>query len=283
MKWVAPAESSAMGAALRAAKLAGDAVMGVYAEGDPEVETKDDGSPVTAADRASNAAIKAALAVTGRRILSEEGGDAGAGEEGEYTWVVDPLDGTADFVDRTGEFTVMIALVHGGRPVLGVVNWPAGGIVYAAEAGCGAFLRRAAKPWEPVAAPWERMTATTGKSASDPATCRVLGSRHHASDRERKLAGRLGIRKIAGVGSSLKACMIGAGEADACFTYTDKMREWDTAASDCIVSEAGGKMTDMRGAGLEYWCDMAEGTSHRNGVLVTNGTALHERILEKAF
>lgn len=260
--------AEALGAALRA----GRAVMGVYAT-DFGSRPKEDGSPLTEADLASDRIIAGALAGTGIPVLSEEGeAPAGAGGTEGSAWIVDPLDGTADFVGRTGEFTVMIALARGGRPVAGVINCPAAGggrgIVYAAESGRGAFRMRAGEPWERIAA--------SGTGELRCATAVV--SRNHLTDRERNMLDSLGIARREGVGSSLKACRIAEGSADVYLTYTDRMHVWDTAASECILAEAGGSMTDMEGAPLRYG---GPGTRHGRGVLATNG-ALHGAVLRQA-
>lgn len=265
--------SGSVAAALGAALQAGRAVMGVYAT-DFGSRPKEDGSPLTEADLASDRIIAGALAETGIPVLSEEGeapAAGGGGPEGR-TWIVDPLDGTADFVGRTGEFTVMIALARGGRPVAGVINCPAAdggrGIVYAAESGRGAFRLRAGEAWERIAA--------SGTGALRGATAVV--SRNHLTCRERGMLDSLGISRREGVGSSLKACRIAEGSADVYLTYTDRMHVWDTAASECILAEAGGAMTDMEGAPLRYG---GPGTRHGRGVLATNGP-LHAAVLRQA-
>ncbi|ABK78490.1 3'-phosphoadenosine 5'-phosphosulfate (PAPS) 3'-phosphatase [Cenarchaeum symbiosum A] len=217
-----------LGRALEAAERAGRAVMDVYRT-EFEHDTKADGSPVTGADLASNQVIREMLEGSGHRILSEEDADDGS-RLGERTlWIVDPLDGTSDFVDRTGEFTVMIALVRDGRPILGVIGWPDGGELYAAQKGAGAFRYSGGR--------WEGIRAS---DAGEIGRSKAVGSRHHLSEREKEAMARLGVGSFEGVGSSLKACRIACGEADLYFTYTDKMCEWDSAASSCIVAEAGG-------------------------------------------
>ena len=226
--------------ALRAAAEAGGAILKIYG-GSYGTSTKDDDSPVTDADLQSNEIIKGILSQTGHAILSEEDADDLERLSQETVWIVDPLDGTSDFIDRTGEFTVMIALVRDRRPVLGVIGWPAGGTVFAAEGGRGAFRFSGGR--------WERISVSR---ASELSRCRAVGSRHHLSDRERSFIRGLGIKNFASVGSSLKVGKISSGEAEAYITTTDKIKEWDTAASYCIVSEAGGRMTDMSGADITY-------------------------------
>lgn len=262
---------STAAAALEAALQAGRAVMGVYGT-DFGSQAKEDGSPLTEADLASHRIIAEMLAKTGIPVLSEEGGKEPQGLAGarQEMWIVDPLDGTADFVGRTGEFTVMIALVRDGRPVVGVINCPAAGegTVYAAESGRGAFRRAAG------GAAWERIAVS---EASDLRTATAVVSRNHLTDRERGMLDSLGVAGREGVGSSLKACRIAEGSADVYLTYTDKMHVWDTAASECILAEAGGIMTDAEGAPLRYG---GPDTNHANGILATNGR-LHKEVLSQ--
>ena len=259
-------------AALAAALGAGRAVMGVYGT-DFEARAKEDGSPLTEADLASHRIIAEMLAGTGIPVLSEEG-EPREGGAARPAWIVDPLDGTADFVGRTGEFTVMISLVGAGeRPAVGVINCPAAGrggrgVVYAAESGRGAFRRASGGPWERIAA----------SGTADLRGATAVVSRNHLTDRERNALESLGVAGREEVGSSLKACRIAEGSADVYLTYTDRMHVWDTAASECILAEAGGAMTDMAGAPLRYG---GHGTRHPSGVLATNGR-LHEAVLRQA-
>ncbi len=248
--------------AIKAAASAGDSIMEIYRT-DFGSSLKEDDSPITEADLASNRIIKEILAKSGHYVLSEEDVDDEARLDEKTLWIVDPLDGTADFIDRTGEFTVMIALVWDGSPVLGVIGWPDGGKIYAAQRGRGAF-RLADNKWEKISV----------SKISDVKSSRAVGSRHHLSDRERAAIKRLGIPRFEGVGSSLKACRIGSGEAEIYFTYTDRMSEWDSAASNCIITEAGGRMTDVGGGKLVY---NGRNPRHRNGILATNGI-LHDRV-----
>jgi len=107
--------------------------------------------------------------------------------------------------------------------------------------------------------------------------CRTIGSRHHLSDKEKKFIKKIGIKDFTSIGSSLKVGKISSGEAEAYITTTNKMKEWDTAASHCIISEAGGKMTDMLGNELTY---NNKNVYHGNGILVTNGL-IHDKIVQE--
>ena len=255
-----PEMDLAIGASVRA----GDSVMEVYG-GEFEARTKGDGSPVTQADLKSNEIIKEMLSGSLHAILSEEDGHGKASRD-ESVWIVDPLDGTSDFIDRNGEFTVMIALVRGGRPIVGVINCPALGVVFAAQRGRGAFRHSGGQ--------WERIAVTNTPELD---RCRMVHSRHHFTDGEAELARRLGIAELASVGSSLKAARVSCGEAEVYLTTSSKMHEWDSAASYCIVTEAGGMMTDMLGRDISY---NSGDLLHRNGLLVTNGN-VHDKIVRE--
>ena len=121
---------------------------------------------------------------------------------------------------------------------------------------------------------WKKITVS---ETSDIAQCIMVGSRHHFSDAEKSFVKRLGVKKFTSMGSSLKACMIASGKAEVYVTITDKIKEWDTAASHIIIAEAGGKMTDARGQNIPYNC---KDVHHRYGITITNG-AIHDYIIEK--
>ena len=251
--------------AIKAAKEAGDVILDIY-QGNFEISKKSDDSPVTEADLKSNEIIKEILSQTGHIILSEEDEDDQSRLSKDTIWIVDPLDGTTDFIDKTGEFTVMIALVRDKKPILGVISWPAEKTFFAAQKGGGAFRYSNGK--------WEKISVTASRELSN---CRAVGSRHHLSEKERLFIKKLGIKDFKSIGSSLKVGKISSGEAEAYITTTNRMKEWDTAASYCIVSEAGGKMTDMSGNDITYNNSMV---FHQNGILVTNGF-IHEKIVDE--
>jgi len=124
--------------AIEAAYKAGNSILEIY-EGKYETFTKSDDSPITEADLKSNEIIKTILSKTNYKILSEEDKDDQARLSEEVIWIVDPLDGTSDFIDKTGEFTVMIALVKNKKPIIGVIAWPTEKIIFASQKGSGAF------------------------------------------------------------------------------------------------------------------------------------------------
>ncbi|MCY4491191.1 MAG: 3'(2'),5'-bisphosphate nucleotidase CysQ [Thaumarchaeota archaeon] len=258
-------EHSELNLAIAASVESANAIMNIYGRSFG-VKTKTDGSPITEADLESNQIIRNILSETQHVILSEEDKDDHKRLDRDYIWIVDPLDGTSDFVDRTGEFTVMIALVRNKKPVLGVINWPAGNTIFAAQNNAGAFRYSDGM--------WQKITVS---GISNLAECRAVGSRHHLTEREKKFIKMLGIKRFTSVGSSLKVGRISSGDAEAYITTTNQMKEWDTAASHCIINEAGGKMTDMAGNVITYNNNIPR---HKNGILATNGL-IHDSILSE--
>ena len=226
------------------ARRAGDAILGVY-HGDFEVEHKADRSPVTAADLAAQAVIVAGLAELDEilPVVSEEARAAAWSERQRWHryWLVDPLDGTREFVKRNDEFTVNIALIDAHRTVLGVVLSPVSGELYAARAGEGAWLQpRANEPWQRI---------TTRPLATPP---RVAGSRSHGGSSIAMLQDLLGGDYLVHpLGSSLKFCVIARGDADV-YLRRGPTSEWDTAAAQCVLEEAGGAVLDLHGEPFRY-------------------------------
>ncbi len=251
--------------AIKAAKEAGNAILEIY-QGNFEISKKNDDSPITEADLKSNEIIKEILSQTEHVILSEEDKDDQSRLSKNTIWIVDPLDGTSDFIDKTGEFTVMIALIKNKKPILGVISWPTEKIFFVAQKGSGAFRYSNGK--------WEKISVT---ALAELSKCRAIGSRHHLLDKDKSFIKKLGIEDFTSIGSSLKVGKISSGEAEAYITTTNKMKEWDSAASYCIISEAGGKMTDMLGNDITY---NNKEVFHQNGILVTNGL-IHDKIVEE--
>jgi len=246
--------------------LAGEKIQEIY-ETDFEVNTKDDNSPVTTADLESNKILKSALVKTGIPILSEEDIDDKTRLDNEKIWIIDPLDGTQDFVNKTDEFSILVGLVENHAPVMGLVYLPIKKILYLAEKGMGAFCYDLQK--------WEKISVRKMKELEN---CLALVSRHHLSDNEKKMLDYLTIRNIGKIGSALKVMEISAGRADIYLSATrNKLSQWDTCGPNCIISEAGGKMTDISGHALIY---NTETIKHENGLLVTNGF-VHEKAVSK--
>lgn len=227
---------------LPVARAAGDVVMAVYAT-DFSVRGKDDASPVTAADEMAEALILPALAALAPDIpvVAEEAVAAGRiPEVAARFWLVDPLDGTEEFIRRNGEFTVNIALVEEGVAVLGAVFAPALGCLFAGAVGYGAFIedqggRRAIACRVP---PEEGLTVVASRSHGDAAALDAF------------LAGRK-VAELRRAGSSLKICLIAAGEADL-YPRLGRTMEWDIAAGHAVLSAAGGCLTMVDGGALTY-------------------------------
>ncbi len=221
---------------------AGDVVMSIY-ETDFAVRGKDDASPVTEADERAEALIVPALdaLLPGVPVVAEEAVAAGqVPEVGDRFWLVDPLDGTKEFISRNGEFTVNIALIEHGEPVLGLVHAPALKKTFAGAAGCGAFIencigRRPIKCRRP---PLEGFTVVASRSHGDAAALDAF------------LAGRK-VAELKSAGSSLKLCLIAAGEADL-YPRLGRTMEWDIAAGHAVLAAAGGSVTQLAGGRFSY-------------------------------
>jgi 3'(2'), 5'-bisphosphate nucleotidase len=251
--------------AIKAAQEASNVILDIYQK-DYNISTKTDNSPVTDADLESNKIINKILSNTKYSILSEEDVDDQSRLSKDMIWIVDPLDGTSDFIDKTGEFTIMIALIQNKKPILGVIAWPTEKTLFVAQKNCGAFRYSNDK--------WDKISVTKIENLSK---CRTIGSRHHLSDKEKEFIKKIGIKDFSSIGSSLKVGKISSGEAEVYITTTNKMKEWDTAASYCIITEAGGKMTDMLGNQITY---NNKNVYHQNGILVTNGF-IHNKIVNE--
>jgi 3'(2'), 5'-bisphosphate nucleotidase len=226
------------------ARDAGDAILKVY-HGDFAVQTKADASPLTAADLAAQQVIVAGLDQLEPRlpILSEEARALPWEERRHWSryWLVDPLDGTREFVKRNDEFTVNIALIEQRRSVLGVVLAPVTGDLYVAELGQGAWLQRQA------VGEWQRLHT---RPLAQPAT--VAGSRSHGRSQRSVLEQLVGADyQMLALGSSLKFCLIARGEADI-YLRQGLTSEWDTAAAQCVLDEAGGAVLDLQGQPFRY-------------------------------
>lgn len=234
---------SRLDAAVAAALDAGGEIRDVYGS-DFAVVEKADRSPLTAADTRAHRAIGERLAVLGLPILSEEGRSRPYAQRRRWDelWIVDPLDGTKEFVSRNGEFTVNIALVADGRPVLGVVYAPVADCLYAAAAGFGAWrVEKASRAadWRPDAVPLPRP-----RDPERPFT--VVGSRSHANAALTRFVEALRRRRpsltFTAAGSALKFCRVAEGDADI-YPRPAPTMEWDTAAGQCLVEAAGGRVT----------------------------------------
>lgn len=232
-----------LGPVIALAEDAGHRILEIY-ETDFDVTHKSDNSPLTEADMAAHNAIDAGLAILTPElpILSEESAHIPFSERSTWQryWLVDPLDGTREFVKRNGEFTVNIALIDNHEPVLGVIYTPVSGVTYYAARGYGAYKKL------PQGVP-ERIHTRE----KQPGRVMVAGSRSHSGDSLHAFLGRIGDYDIISMGSSLKSCLVAEGRADI-YPRLGPTSEWDTAAAQCIVEEAGGRVTELDRTPLRY-------------------------------
>jgi len=225
------------------AETAGRTILDVY-ETDFAVDAKADASPITEADRRAHDVIRAGLAaLPGERpILSEEARAVPWEVRRHWRdyWLVDPLDGTKEFIQRNGQFTVNIALVRAGRPLLGVVHVPVSGVTYGGIVGQGAWRR----------------TRGGGKEAIHvqplgDRPVRVVGSRSHRGPDLDGYLERLGPHEMVPMGSSLKFCIVAEGNADV-YPRLGPTSEWDTAAAEAVLTAAGGRVVASDGQPIAY-------------------------------
>jgi 3'(2'), 5'-bisphosphate nucleotidase len=225
------------------AERAGKAIMEIYAR-DFNVTEKDDKSPLTEADLAAHRLIVEELGKLEPKlpILSEESADVPYEERSRWLryWLVDPLDGTREFIKRNGEFTVNIALIESGRPTCGVVHVPVDETSYYGCVDKGAWKKEKDGPAEPIRAARQRRHPL-----------RVAGSRSHAGDSLQRFLDKVGPHEIMSMGSSLKLCLVAEGNADI-YPRLGPTSEWDTAAAQAVVEAAGGMVTDLDMQPLRY-------------------------------
>lgn len=232
---------------VKLAREAGDAIMQVY-RGEIEVERKGDNSPLTKADLAAHHIIESGLnmLLPTLPVLSEESETIAYSIRTTWHryWLVDPLDGTREFIKRNGEFTVNIALIEDGESVMGVVYAPAKDTLYYASRGQGAFKQSGGQEAQAILA-----------RKLDPSNIAIAGSRSHSDARlqafQSRLAGNLSPPKLISIGSSLKICLVAEGVADV-YPRLGPTSEWDTAAAQCVLEQAGGRLTDVNGATFIY-------------------------------
>lgn len=231
---------------------AGEVILSFYVGVDKlQVDTKEDFSPVTIADRAANQLLEARLPeLLPLPLLSEESFIPPYSERSSWQryWLVDPLDGTREFLSGTGDFTVNIALIESGRPVLGVVYVPVSGVGYGGLQGVGAW-RHINEQWEPIS-----VRSMAGRiSAGEP--LKMVASRRHGGGTVTRLRDflveRFGEVVLQPVGSSLKQCLVAEGAADI-YPHFWPTSEWDTAAGQAVVEAAGGAFLDIDFRPLRY-------------------------------
>jgi 3'(2'), 5'-bisphosphate nucleotidase len=228
---------------LQLARQAGDAILAIY-NTEFEVEKKADDSPLTAADKAAHQIIVSTLnnLTPDIPVLSEESAEIpySVRQQWQRYWLIDPLDGTREFIKRNGEFTVNIALIEGNTPGLGVVHAPVLNTTYYGIKGDGAWKQQADKAADSIQVTNPRQQPT-----------RVAGSRSHAGDSLLRFLDNLGEHELVSMGSSLKLCLVADGKADI-YPRLGPTSEWDTAAAQAIVEAAGGQVTTLDLAPLEY-------------------------------
>ena len=239
-----------------AAIKAGEAIMKIYNTVDFQVEYKKDDSPLTIADKASNEIIVEMLKeyFPKHAILSEEEKDNLSRLENELCFVVDPLDGTKEFIKRNGQFTVNIALAHNHVSVMGVIYVPVTGELYYASEGDGAYrmiVDADGHAWEHTLGNAQGIEKLCVSENTDISTLRVVMSSSHGCTQMDELLDKYQLTNFVKKGSSLKGCMIASGEADIYYRFNPTM-EWDTAAMQCIVEEAGGIFQQMDGTPMRY-------------------------------
>lgn len=222
------------------ARDAGAAIMDIYNSDDFDVQLKGDDSPLTKADLAAHRVIVDGLSKLSEQypVLSEESADISWGQRQQWQryWLVDPLDGTKEFIKRNGEFTVNIALIENGEPVMGVVYAPVLDAMYVGERDNGATLNGTPIQVEQNA----------------PETLRIVGSRSHASQETTDWLEQLDKPyEMVPMGSSLKICLVAEGKADI-YPRLGPTSEWDTAAAHAVLNAAGGSITTVDGEPLRY-------------------------------
>lgn len=218
---------------------AGKVIVEIYSK-DFSVDYKADQSPITEADEKSNALIVQTLSnkYPECAILAEESQDNPERLKNQWCFIIDPLDGTKEFVKKNGEFTTNIALSFNGKPVLGVIGIPVTGELYYAVKGMGAFYEK-------------QGSAQKISVSSRTEDIRMMVSRSHQSEKLLALIEKNRIKNIASVGSAIKGCLIARGEAEVYYRFGHTM-EWDTAAMQCIVEEAGGVFRQMDDSVMTY-------------------------------
>ena len=244
--------------ALEAAKKAIPTILEIYNSRELGVEIKEDNSPVTKADKAADKIIREYLHehFPSYALLTEESVDDKSRLENDYVWIVDPIDGTKEFVAHSDEFTVNIGLAYKHETVLGVIIIPVTGEIYYASKGHGAFYQKDGKT----------IKIHVNYRVNDITT---LVSRFHSNADEqamiKKHSDRIKHQKV--VGASIKGCVIAKGDAEMSYRFSSNTKEWDTCAMQAIVEEAGGSILKFDGTPIRY---NREDVYNRGGYVVCN-------------
>jgi len=232
--------------------------MRFYKKEDLVIQQKSDESPVTEADETANNILTKLLSSFGWPILSEETKDTPDRLKAPFVWIIDPIDGTRDFIEQTGEFCIMVGLSEYGRSTFGVVHFPATKTTYYGGTELGAFFKQGDE---------EKPLSVSLVSTPEEAT--MVMSKSHSLPIYESIAEKLGIKNVARVGSNgLKCSLVASGTADIFYTITSKLGEWDMCAPHAIVEAAGGMVSGIDGTTLTY---NKEDPHIPQGVLVTNG------------
>lgn len=244
--------------ALLASKKAKDAILEIYYSDDLGVKIKDDNSPVTKADILADKIISKILKENfpSYSLLTEESIDDKKRLNNDYVWIVDPIDGTKDFVAKNGEFTVNIGLSYKHEAVLGVILAPVSGEIFYGVKGLGSFYLKD-----------DKVTKISVNDKVNELT--VLVSRFHHSEIEQKTIkeheDKIKFQKV--VGSSLKGCVIAKGDAEISYRFSSNTKEWDTCAMQVIVEQAGGFVLKFDGTPIVY---NREDVYNRDGYIICN-------------
>jgi len=244
--------------AQQAAKKAGEEIIKIYNSEDYGIQKKEDNSPVTKADLVANKIIMGILKENFSEdgFLTEEERDSKERLSKERVWIIDPLDGTKDFVAKNGEFTVNIALVINSRPVLGVIYCPVKEEIYYALRGRGSFKG-------------ERQINVSDNTEN----MKVIRSRNHPDENLLRLIKEMNYKEVV-VGSSLKGCLLAEGKVDAYFRFGSQS-EWDICAMSIIIEEAGGKITSPEGNDLKF----NQENTRIHGFIASNNK-IHDKLLK---
>lgn len=248
-----------------AVKRAGKAAMHFYRTDGLKIVHKEDASPVTQADIAANTVLLEELAVFGFPVLSEETADTINRREQSRVWIVDPIDGTRDFINQTGEFCVMVGLSEFGRATFGVVYIPTTDTLYYGGVELGAWMMQG-----------DTILPVQVSMCDDTNSATMVTSRFHTLPVYAEVATALHVKQQIHIGSNgLKCTLVATGHADMFLTVTSKLGEWDMCAPHSIVEAAGGRVSGIDGTTLTY----NKIDPHMpQGVVVTNGI-LHDEVL----
>lgn len=244
--------------ALKAAKKTIPTILEIYNSNELGVEIKEDNSPVTKADKAADKIIREYLHehFPSYALLTEESVDDNSRLDNDYVWIVDPIDGTKEFVAHSDEFTVNVGLAYKHETVLGVIIIPVTGEIYYASKGQGAFYQKDGKA----------VKIHCNSRVNDITT---LVSRFHSNADEqamiKKHSNRIKHQKV--VGASIKGCIIAKGDAEMSYRFSSNTKEWDTCAMQAIVEEAGGLILKFDGTPIRY---NREDVYNRGGYVICN-------------